>query len=75
MQHVFEAAKIDDDDALKYLMQSLCDIARVNYDYIEPCILNIGSMTMNFINTDMEEVANQAIEFWTSLCEVEIDRN
>ena len=30
---------------------------------------------MYFINSDKEEVANQAIEFWTSLCEVEIDRN
>lgn len=75
MNAIFNAAKLDDEEALKYLMQSLCDIARVNYDYIEPYIQQIGELTMEFIRSDKEEVAQQAIEFWTSLCEVEVDRN
>lgn len=75
MNAIFQATQIDDEEALKYLMQSLCDIARVNYDYLEEYILPIGEMTVKYINSDMKEVALQAIEFWTSLCEVELERN
>lgn len=51
------------------------DIAKVNYDYIEPYIVNIGELTVSLINSDKDRAANLAIEFWTSLCEVEIERN
>ena len=30
---------------------------------------------MNFINSDLSDVAIFAIEFWTTLCEVEIEKN
>ena len=42
MGKLFEAVNIPDRDVLKYLMQSLCEIAKVNYDYIEEYITNIG---------------------------------
>ena len=56
-------------------MQSLCEIARVNYDYMEEYITKIGELTLNFINSSLDSVAIFAIEFWTTLCEVEIERN
>ena len=56
-------------------MQSLCEIARVNYDYMEEYIPKIGELTLNFINSSLDSVAIFAIEFWTTLCEVEIERN
>jgi hypothetical protein len=35
MNALFNAAKMNDEETLEYLMQSFVDIARVNYDYLE----------------------------------------
>ena len=56
-------------------MQAFVDLARCNYDYMEPYILNIGNLTIELINSDNTDAATLALEFWTSLCEVEIERN
>ena len=32
-------------------------------------------MTVNFINSNYEDVAIFAIEFWTTMCEVELERD
>ena len=75
MTNLFKAQTIADQDILLSLMEALCDLARVAYDYIGEYIQQIGSLTTYFINTDFDEVAIMGIEFWISLCEAEKDRN
>ena len=74
MNALLSAACMTEDDILESIFTSLCDIARVGYDYIEPYVNQIGALTYNFINSDKEKVGKLCIEVWTSLCEVEIDR-
>ena len=75
MTNLFKAQSIADKEILLSLMEALCDIAKVAYDFIGDYIQQIGSLTTYFINTDFEEVAIMGIEFWISLCEAEIERN
>jgi importin subunit beta-1 len=75
MNALFIATKMNDEDTLEYLMQSFVDIARVNYDYLEDYLQQLGEMTFELISSDKEKVATLSIEFWTSICEVEIERN
>lgn len=75
MTALFKAATINDDEVQLYLMQSFVDIARCNYDYLESHISNLGNLTLALVNSDKIDAATTAIEFWTSLCEVEIERN
>ena len=51
------ASQINDEEILLSLMQSYIEIAKVNYDYLEGYIQDIGQLTVNFINSDQEEVA------------------
>jgi hypothetical protein len=55
-------------------MEALNDIVRVNYDYIFDYLIPIGELTLQVINTDMEKVAQLAIEVWSTIAEVEITR-
>jgi hypothetical protein len=75
MNAIFKACNINDDDMLEFLLQALVDIGKINYDYIGGYIGSIGSATISFINSDKEKPTTLAIEFWTSLCEVEHERN
>ena len=43
------------------------------YDTLPPYMETIFSLTKHAIEKDEEEVAKQAIEFWSSICEEEID--
>ena len=43
------------------------------YDTLPPYMETIFSLTKHAIEKDEEEVAKQAIEFWSSVCEEEID--
>ena len=75
MGSLIRTAEIDDQEVLGELMNSLNEIARVNYDYMEEYITDLGNITMKFINSEYLEVATMSIEFWTSLCEVEMERD
>ena len=56
-------------------MKCLNEIAYCNYSYMGPYIEQIGGITTAFINDKPSNVATQAIEFWKTLCEVEIEKN
>lgn len=75
MNALFIAAKMNDGETLEHLMQAFVDIARVNYDYLEEYLQKLGEMTFQLVSSDQEKVATLSIEFWTSICEVEIERN
>jgi len=54
-------------------MQCLEEVARSYYKYIGGFIKNIYELTSNAIKKEGEDIAKQAIEFWTTVCEEEID--
>lgn len=56
-------------------MEALNDIARVCYDYIDEYIMDIGSLTQRLISSEFEGAAQLAIEIWSTIAEVEIQRN
>ena len=45
MLNLFKAVEIDDQEILEELMSSLIEIAKVNYDYMEEFIVQIGTFT------------------------------
>lgn len=55
-------------------MEALNDIVRVNYDFIFDYILEIGQLTMVLINSTYDKAAQLAIELWSTISEVEINR-
>ncbi len=75
MNAIFGAIQLNDEEILESFMEALVDIGKVAYDYMAPYIQTIGEITLNFINSDMDKATTLAIEFWTSLCEVENERN
>ena len=76
MDGIFKAASIYDEDILTYTFEALNDIVKVNYDYlVQDDIMNIGQYTINMVSSQFEKVAKLSIEVWTSIAEVEIDRN
>lgn len=52
MNALFQAVTINDEEVLESLMEALVDIGKVAYDYIAPFIEAIGTITLNFINSD-----------------------
>lgn len=75
MDKLFEAATIKDEDILLSTMEALNDIAKVCYDYLDQYIEQIGGLTMNLIESNFEGPARLAIEIWSTVAEVEIQRN
>ena len=55
------------------MVQSLVDIARVGYSSLVPFCQQLGSITMNFLNSDNEDAAKVVIELWTSICIHELE--
>ena len=53
--------------------ECLTEIAALYYDKLSEYMDTIFQLTVQAIQQDEEDVAKQAIEFWTSLCEVEIE--
>jgi len=52
--------------------QCLCEIANLYYAFLPTYIQQIFNLSLTAITKDKESVGMQAIEFWTSLCEVEL---
>ena len=63
---------INDEDIQVDLLKALCDIARTSYKFLAPYLESLMQMTANFMNSESDKAANLAIEFWTSLFEVDI---
>ncbi len=76
MQKLFEAYEKlkDDQDSMVTLMNIFQDIATKHYDYVQFYLKEFATITGVFAKQGDEEVAPQALEFWSNLAEVEIDR-
>ena len=75
MNAIFKGSAINDEEVLEALMRALGDIGRVSYAYLGPYLPTLMQITATFIQSDKEKAANLAIEFWTSLFEVDIKQN
>jgi importin subunit beta-1 len=74
MEKLFEASKINHEEILQSIMEALNEIVRVNYDYMFEFIESIGNLTMTLINSEHDKAAQLAIEVWTTISEVEMQR-
>jgi len=74
MNSIFTAAQILDEDVQITLMQALIDIGRTSADALPPYFETLGQLTEYFIDSTFDKAANLIIEFWTSICELEIER-
>ncbi len=54
-------------------MQVLVEIARLYYQYLPNYIQVLFNLTLKIIKSDDEAVAQQAIEFWATIAEIEVN--
>eukprot|EP01006_Ploeotia_vitrea_P034310 TRINITY_DN65737_c5_g2_i4.p1 TRINITY_DN65737_c5_g2~~TRINITY_DN65737_c5_g2_i4.p1 ORF type:complete len:893 (-),score=494.38 TRINITY_DN65737_c5_g2_i4:214-2850(-) len=54
--------------------ECLVEIANLYYDTLHQYMRDLFMLTSNAISKETEEVALQAIEFWSTICDVEIER-
>ncbi len=74
MLKIFEAINIPEVQVRESAMQTLVELAHLQYDYIELYFTQIAQITTNAANNDEPQVGLQGIEFWTTLTEEEISR-
>ncbi|KAJ4970934.1 hypothetical protein NE237_004033 [Protea cynaroides] len=53
--------------------ECLVSISSTYYDVLEPYMQTLFELTSNAVNRDEEAIALQAIEFWSSICDEEIE--
>jgi importin subunit beta-1 len=73
MTALMEATRCDDANVRIVAYDGIVQIAVLYYAKLQEYMTNLYQLTTNTIKQDSEEVAKAAIEFWTSLCEVEQD--
>ena len=73
MNALMEATRCDDANVRIVSYDGIVQIALQYYAKLQDYMTNLYQLTTNSITQDNEEVAKAAIEFWTSLCEVEQD--
>jgi len=73
MNALMEATRCEDANVRIVAYDGIVQIAILYYAKVQDYMTNIYQLTTNTIKQDNEEVAKAAIEFWTSLCEVEQD--
>ncbi len=73
MNALMEATRCDDANVRIVAYDGIVQIAILYYSKVQDYMTNLYQLTTNTIKQDNEEVAKAAIEFWTSLCEVEQD--
>lgn len=74
MTKVFEALQNPVEEIRVTAMQTLVEIGRQEYEYIENYFTKICEVTAYAAKTDEQTVGAQGIEFWTSLAEEELRR-
>uniref|UniRef100_A0A1D1XRF9 Importin subunit beta-1 n=1 Tax=Anthurium amnicola TaxID=1678845 RepID=A0A1D1XRF9_9ARAE len=57
----------------KAAFECLVSISSLYYEFLEPYMQTLYNLTSNAVKGDEEPVALQAIEFWSSVCDVEIE--
>ncbi|GAA0168318.1 transporter [Lithospermum erythrorhizon] len=73
MKVVCEAAVAQEADIRQAAFECLVSIASVYYGVLEPYMQTIFELTSSAVKGDEEAVALQAIEFWSSICDEEIE--
>lgn len=53
--------------------ECLSSISTIYYEHLQPYMQTLFTLTANAVKGDQEPVALQAIEFWSSICDEEID--
>ena len=73
MRVVIEATRSPEVKIRQAAFECLVSISSSYYEKLAPCIQDIFSITATAVREDQEPVALQAIEFWSSICDKEID--
>lgn len=73
MQAVCQATQSKDADVRAAAYDCIANIAYQYYDKLADYMVTLFQLTTTAIDSDEEKVAMQAIEFWSTLCEEEIE--
>lgn len=73
MKVICEAAVAREAEIRQAAFECLVSIASMYYPVLEPYMQTIFDLTSNAIRGDEEVVALQAVEFWSSICDEEIE--
>ncbi|GFY83804.1 ARM repeat superfamily protein [Actinidia rufa] len=73
MKVVCETTVAKEADIRQVAFECLVSIASTYYDVLEPYMQTIFELTLKAVKGDEEVVALQAIEFWSSICDEEIE--
>jgi importin subunit beta-1 len=73
MNSLMEATRSNDPRVRIAAYDGIVQVAVLYYGKLQDYMTTIYQLTTNAISTDVDDVAKAAIEFWTSLCEVEQD--
>ncbi|GJT96763.1 importin subunit beta-1-like protein [Tanacetum coccineum] len=73
MKVVCETAMAKESEIRQAAFECLVSIASTYYDVLEPYMQTLFELTANAVKGDEESVALQAIEFWSSICDEEIE--
>lgn len=74
MKQLFGAFENNDEEIKIVAMQTLVEVARLEYDVVEYYFASIAAITAAAANGPDEKLGAQGIEFWTSLAEEEYSR-
>jgi len=71
MTNICEATRSQDGGVRAVAYECIVQIAVLYYDKLQDYMTTLYELTTDTIRKDREEVSKSAIEFWSSLCEVE----
>ncbi|KAF8098800.1 hypothetical protein N665_0257s0014 [Sinapis alba] len=74
MKMVCETACAKEMDIRQAAFECLVSIASTYYEVLEQYMETLFQLTSNAVKGDEESVALQAVEFWSTICDEEIDR-
>ncbi|XXG39802.1 hypothetical protein AAC387_Pa01g0668 [Persea americana] len=73
MTVICEAAVSKETEIRQAAFECLVSISSMYYDVLEPYMQTLFNLTANAVKVDEEPVALQAVEFWSSICDEEIE--
>lgn len=73
MKVICEAALANEIEIRKAAFECLVSIVSMYYEMLEPYMQKIFELTANAVKADEEAVALQALEFWSSICDEELE--
>ncbi|KAK4478427.1 hypothetical protein RD792_013898 [Penstemon davidsonii] len=73
MKVVCDAALAKETEIRQAAFECLVSIASTYYEVLEPYMQRIFELTSNAVKGDEEAVALQAVEFWSSICDEELE--